>query len=63
MKKLYRSRDNKIIAGVAGGVAEYFDVDPVLVRLLFVALLFSGAIVVAYIMAWIMVPLAPESKK
>jgi phage shock protein C len=60
MKKLYRSRDNKIIAGVAGGVAEYFDIDTVIVRLVFFGLLFSGAFILAYLAAWIFVPLAPE---
>lgn len=59
MKKLYRSRTDNIVAGVAGGVAEYFNIDPVFVRLVFLALLFSGAFFVAYIAAWIFVPLAP----
>jgi len=61
MKKLYRSRKNNIIAGVAGGFAEYFDIDPIIMRLVFFALLFSGAFLLAYIAAWIFVPLAPES--
>jgi phage shock protein PspC (stress-responsive transcriptional regulator) len=62
MKKLYRSRNNSVIAGVAGGVAEYFDIDPVLVRLVFFGLIFSGAFILAYIAAWIFVPLTPETK-
>lgn len=61
MKKLYRSRTNKIIGGVGGGVAEYFDVDPILIRLVFFGLLFTGTFILAYIAAWIFVPLAPES--
>ncbi len=61
MKKLHRSRDNKIIGGVAGGVAEYFDIDSVIVRLVFFGLIFSGAFIIAYIAAWIFVPLAPGS--
>ena len=60
MKKLYRSRSNKVIAGVAGGVAEYFDIDPVIVRLAFFGLLFSGAFSLAYLIAWLFVPLAPD---
>ncbi len=60
MKKLYRSRNNKIIAGVAGGFAEYFDIDPVITRLICLGLVFSGAFVLAYFAAWIFVPLAPE---
>ena len=59
MKKLYRSRDNKIIGGVAGGIAEYFDIDPLIVRLALFGLIFSGAFLLAYIVAWIFVPLAP----
>ncbi len=58
MKKLYRSRDNKIIGGVAGGIAEYFDIDPLIVRLALFGLIFSGAFLLAYIVAWIFVPLA-----
>lgn len=61
MKKLYRSRTNKIIGGVAGGFAEYFDIDPLIMRLLFIGLLFSGSFVLAYLAAWLFVPLAPES--
>lgn len=60
MKKLYRSRKNKILGGVAGGFAEYFDIDPVIMRLFFFGLIFSGAFLLAYIAAWIFVPLAPE---
>ncbi|HCR52692.1 TPA: PspC domain-containing protein [Candidatus Kaiserbacteria bacterium] len=60
MKKLYRSRTNRIIGGVAGGLAEYFDIDPIIVRLVTFGLMFSGAFLIAYIAAWIFVPLAPE---
>jgi phage shock protein C len=56
--RLYRSRSEKMIAGVCGGLGEYFDVDPVLVRLLFVALtLISGGLgLVAYVIFWVVVP-------
>lgn len=60
MKKLYRSRNNKIIGGVAGGIAEYFNIDPIIVRLMFFGLVFSGAFALAYIAAWIFVPLTPS---
>lgn len=60
MKRFYRSRTNKVIGGVAGGAAEYFDIDPTLMRLFFFGLVFSGAFLFAYIAAWIFVPLAPE---
>jgi phage shock protein C len=56
--RLYRSRSQKMIAGVSGGLGEYFDVDPVLIRLLFVVTAFiSGAGILAYIVLWIVVPL------
>ena len=62
MKKLYRSRHNKIIGGVAGGIAEYFDIDPIIVRLALFGLVFSGAFILAYIAAWIFVPLTPSQE-
>ncbi len=56
-RRLYRSRKNRVIAGVAGGLGEYFDIDPVLVRVIFVlATLASGVGVLAYIILWIVVP-------
>ena len=59
-KKLYRSRDNKVICGVAGGLAEYLDADPTIVRLItFVACLTGGAGVIAYIGAALIIPLKP----
>ena len=59
-RKLYRSSREKMLAGVAGGVAEYFDIDPTLVRLAFVlTVLAGGAGVLAYIVMWIVVPQAP----
>jgi len=56
-KKLYRSKKNRVIAGVCGGVAEYFDVDPTIVRLAWIVFsLLWGAGILAYIIAWIIVP-------
>ena len=60
-KRLYRSMNNKMIAGVCGGVAEYFGLDPALVRLgwiVFCAL--GGSSVLAYIIAAIVIPKASE---
>jgi phage shock protein C len=55
--RLYRSRSQKMIAGVCGGLGEYFDVDPVLIRLLFVVTAFiSGVGILAYLVLWIVVP-------
>jgi phage shock protein PspC (stress-responsive transcriptional regulator) len=56
-RRLYRSRKNKIIAGVAGGLGEYFDIDPVFVRVIFVVATLAGASgLLAYIILWIVVP-------
>lgn len=61
-KRLYRSNTDKMICGVCGGIAEYFDIDPTLVRLawvLFCAVGFSG--VIAYIIAAIVIPKNPDT--
>ncbi|HHY35940.1 MAG TPA: PspC domain-containing protein [Firmicutes bacterium] len=63
-KRLYRSREDAILGGVAGGLAKYFGVDVVVVRLLIVlaAFLFpTGGVVVAYIIAWLIIPLEPKT--
>ena len=60
-KRLYKSRNDKMLGGVCGGIAEYFDIDPTLVRLgwvLFCALGGSGFL--AYIIAAIIIPRRPE---
>jgi phage shock protein C len=57
MKKLYRSQKQKIVAGVCGGIAEYFEIDPVLIRLIWIVLIvFGGTGVLAYLIAWIIIP-------
>ncbi len=57
-RRLTRSRRDDWFGGVAGGIAEYFDTDPTLIRILFVvaAILTSGFAIVAYIVAWIVIP-------
>lgn len=57
-KKLYRSRDNRMIAGVCGGIAEYFDVDPTMIRLAAAILLIvtNVPIFIAYIICAIVIP-------
>ncbi len=56
-KKLYRSDENKMLAGVCGGIAEYFGVDPTLIRLAWVVFsLLGGSGVLAYILAAIIIP-------
>jgi phage shock protein C len=56
-RPLRRSDDDRMIAGVAGGMGEYFDIDPVLVRIGFVAAtLFAGTGLILYPIAWLVVP-------
>jgi phage shock protein C len=55
--KLYKSNSNKMIAGVCGGIAEYFNVDPTLVRLGWVIFaLFAGSGILAYIIFALVIP-------
>ena len=62
--RLYRSRDDRVIAGVAGGIARHLGVDPVLVRLAAVALaLTGGSGILAYLIAWVIIPEAPGSEE
>lgn len=56
MKKLYRSKKDRVVAGVCGGLAGYFDIDPIIMRLLFLIFLFAGFGLLIYIIAWIFVP-------
>ena len=59
-KRYYLSTTDKKIGGVCGGLAEYFEVDPLLVRLLFVFLFFSlGGGLVLYLLLWILAPKKP----
>jgi phage shock protein C len=60
-RRLQRSRDNRIIAGVCGGIAEYFGWSPSTVRLLFLAsLLLPGTQVIIYLILWLVMPNAPR---
>ena len=63
IKRLYRSEGNKMMAGVLGGLGEYLDVDPVLLRVFFVAItIFTGVLpgILVYILAIIIVPVGPR---
>lgn len=63
-KKLYRSTRQKMLGGVCGGLAEYFDLDVSLIRLIFVGLALLTAIlpmVLFYFVAWLIIPLEPKS--
>ncbi len=62
-KRLYRSTENKVLAGVCGGLGEYFDVDPVLIRLVYLmATVFTGLVpgLLCYIIAVAIVPEHPH---
>lgn len=57
-KKLFRDGDDKFLGGVASGIAHYFDVDTVWIRLAFILLAFSGFSIISYIILWIVIPQA-----
>jgi len=60
-KQLYRSTENKMIAGVCGGIAEYFDIDPTIIRIIAVVLLLAGSAGFwIYIILWVVVPKNPH---
>jgi phage shock protein PspC (stress-responsive transcriptional regulator) len=59
-KRLYRSAKTKVFGGVAGGIADYFDIDPIIIRLLFVVIAFAGGGgIIVYLILWIALPLEP----
>lgn len=59
-KKLYKSRDNRMISGVCAGIAEYFNMDPTIIRLAWVLFsLLGGSSVLGYIIAAIVIPEYP----
>ena len=61
MKRLYRSSTNKMVCGVCGGIAEYFNIDPTLVRLGWLLFSFAaGSGLLAYIVAAIVIPAGPD---
>ncbi len=63
-KRLYRSRDERMISGVCGGIAKYFNVDPTVIRLLFVIFAFAGGPgLLAYIVLAIVVPEEPVGER
>lgn len=64
MKHLYRSHANRVLGGICGGLGEYFGIDPVLVRLVWLLLiLFGGLGLILYPIAWLIIPLEPEAEK
>ena len=62
-RRLYRSSDDKMVAGIAGGLAAYLGVDAVLVRLAFVALVLAGgAGVLLYLIGWLVIPVEGSAR-
>ncbi len=63
-ERLYRSRKERILGGVCGGIAEYFGIDPAIVRIIAVLLvLVGGGAILAYIVAWIIIPGEPREEE
>lgn len=59
VRRIYRSQNDRVIGGVAGGIASYLGVDPVLIRISFVALAFAVVGIPMYIIGWVIIPEAP----
>lgn len=59
-KRLYRSREDRMICGVCGGVAEYFNVDTTIIRLVVAIFGFTGTGIFVYILAAIIMPEGPK---
>ena len=60
-KKLYRSTTNKTIAGVCGGLAEYLNIDPTIIRVIWALVALSGAGLIAYLVCALIIPEKPNN--
>ncbi len=61
-KRLQRSRTNRMLAGVSGGIGRYYEFNPTIIRILFVFFsLFIGGGLLVYIILWIVIPEEPET--
>jgi len=61
-KKLHRSGEDKVFGGVCGGLGEHFDIDPVLVRVLFILLILANwAGILAYAILWVITPISHQN--
>ena len=59
-KRLFRSRDNRVIAGICGGMGGYFNIDPVVLRIIWLLLVLGfGTGVLAYLICWLVIPSEP----
>ena len=59
-KQLYRSKSNRMLAGVCAGVAEYFNIDPTVVRVIWALIALGGAGIIAYLIAALIIPEKPS---
>lgn len=63
IRRLRRSRQERVVAGVCGGIAEYLSVDPNLIRIAFIiACFFGGAGILVYVAGWVLMPKTGESR-
>jgi phage shock protein C len=62
MKKLYRSAKNRILGGVCGGIGEFLNVDPTIIRLIWILFSFNGVGLIFYLLAWLIIPRNPNHK-
>ena len=60
-KKLYRSTQNRMIAGVCAGLAEYLNIDPTIVRVIWALVALSGAGILAYLVCALIIPEKPSN--
>ncbi|NQU04787.1 MAG: PspC domain-containing protein [Calditrichaeota bacterium] len=60
-KRLYRSEEDRLLAGICGGLGEYFSIDPVIIRLIWIFSTFAtgGMCILLYLLCWIVIPRQP----
>ena len=56
MKKLYRNKEASKIAGICSGLSDYFEIDPTIIRLIFLFGLFAGGGIIVYLIGWFIIP-------
>lgn len=58
-KRLYRSRKDRVLGGVCGGLGDYLNIDPVIIRIVLVFMIFTVGGILIYLIAWILIPNEP----
>ncbi|MBZ0264254.1 PspC domain-containing protein [bacterium] len=57
MREIRRSQENRVVAGVCGGLGEYFNIDPVIIRIIWLLLTFAaGGGILIYLICWVVIP-------